>query len=75
MGALDIIIAKMKAKKSEGAGDGPASSDDVGTSSVDEYLGDAFDALKSGDKAGFVSAMKKSVCKEEAEEPTDDAEE
>ncbi len=63
MGALEILLSKSKSKDEpleEGKGDaeGDAEGEDKEKDVGDEYLGDAFDALKSGDKAGFVSAMK-----------------
>lgn len=44
------------AKAEEGAPEMPESDEDE--SSADEAFGDAFDALKDGDREGFIAAMK-----------------
>ncbi len=62
-GGLALLLAKGASKEApdaEGEEDkaDPKEGEEKEAGLDDEFLGDAFDALKSGDRAAFVSAMK-----------------
>ncbi len=62
-GGLALLLSKGSPKgesddDEEKDGAEGAADDDKEGGLEDELLGDAFDALKSGDRAGFISAMK-----------------
>ncbi len=60
MKGLEIVIGK--APKTLGAGASKEeSSDDMGSSVFGEYADDAFDAIKSGNKAAFSAALKSAI--------------
>lgn len=64
-GGLLALIGKPKGDdEDEGEEDAPESSEGGGGSK--ELLGDAFDALKDGDRKGFIRSMKAAIdaCKE-----------
>lgn len=64
-GGLLALIGKPKGEdEGEGEEDAPESSEGGGSSK--ELLGDAFDALKDGDRKGFIRSMKAAIdaCKE-----------
>jgi len=59
---LLIGLGKPKGGGVEGSSDEEASeSPDEEMSEKDEHLSDAFDALKSGDREGFIDSMKKCI--------------
>ncbi len=66
-GGLALLLAKGKPSSKE-EGDAPDEEMDKGDEKEeggldDEFLGDAFDALKSGNKEAFVEALKSALAK------------
>lgn len=63
MGGLELLLSKGKPSKDEtldeGKGEGEdADADDKEAGLEDEYAGDIFDALKSGNRDEFIEALK-----------------
>jgi hypothetical protein len=61
--AMLLGLGKKKSKPSDDEGDeeAPDSSEDMESNESDDLFGDAFDAIKDGDRKGFIRLMKEAV--------------